>query len=117
MIDSTALRFSELAEALRGEPGVQLPAAEASGKKKFGADALKVDGKIFAMVSQDRFVVKLARRRVDALVAAGEGIRFDPGHGRVMKEWLSLEPGSGLDWLALAREALAYVGPSSAHTA
>jgi hypothetical protein len=54
-------------------------------------------------------VVKLPKARVDALVAAGEGRRFDPGHGRLMKEWLSLEPVSELEWLPLAREAMAFV--------
>src|ERR1700681_3036004 len=57
-------------------------------KKGFGSDALQVKGKIFAMLSSQRqFVVKLPRERVDALVAARRGSRFDPGHGRLMKEW------------------------------
>ena len=33
-----------------------------------------------------------------------------PGHGRLMKEWLAVSPKSKLDWLALAKEALAFVG-------
>src|SRR4051812_8860447 len=78
--------------------------------KGFGSGALKVGGRIFAMLAGGRLVVKLPRRRVDALVAAGGGERFDPGHGRVMKEWLSLAPGAEDDWLDLATEALAFVG-------
>jgi len=47
---------------------------------------------------------------VDALVAAGTGARFDPRHdGRLMKEWLSIDPASDLDWLALAQEAREFV--------
>jgi len=53
--------------------------------------------------------VKLPRARVDTLVAAKQGERFDPGHGRLMKEWVVVEPGAG-DWLALAKEARAFVG-------
>ena len=64
--------------------------------KGFGSTALKVNGKIFAMLTREHFVVKLPRQREDALVASGEGERFDRDHGRVMTEWLSLEPGSKL---------------------
>jgi hypothetical protein len=46
---------------------------------------------------------------VDALVASGDGERFDPGHGQLMKEWIAIEPTSEVEWLPLAREALAFV--------
>ena len=47
---------------------------------------------------------------MDELVASGDGERFDPRkNGRLMKEWLVLDPASQIDWLALAWEALAYV--------
>jgi hypothetical protein len=55
----------------------------------FASDGLKVDGRIFAMLVKDSVVVKLPRERVDALIAAGRAERFDPGHGRLMKEWAS----------------------------
>ena len=85
-------------------------AVGAGRKKGFGANALTVRGKIFALLSsRGHFVVKLPRDRVDALVAAGRGGRFDPGHGRLMKEWLDVAPGAQADWLALAREARAFV--------
>ncbi|HZP61349.1 MAG TPA: hypothetical protein VFB27_13590 [Opitutaceae bacterium] len=54
-------------------------------------------------------MMKLPRERVDALVAAGSGTRFGPGHGRVMKEWLTVDSGADVDRLALAEEALAFV--------
>jgi hypothetical protein len=47
---------------------------------------------------------------VEALIASGDGTRFDPGHGRHMKEWLAVAPTSEADWLPLAREAMAFVG-------
>jgi TfoX/Sxy family transcriptional regulator of competence genes len=109
MTESSEARFAALADALAGHPNVTHGAD--GTKKGFGASALKVDGKIFAMLTNGRLVVKLLRNRVDALAAAGEGERLDTGNGRVMKEWLSLRPASGLDWLALAREALEFVGP------
>ena len=89
------------------------PSDARTGRRTFGSGALKVDGRIFAMLSHDRLVVKLPRERVDALVQEGEGARFDPGHGRIMREWLSLDPSSGLDWRALAGEAMEFVGSKS----
>jgi hypothetical protein len=41
-------------------------------------------------------------------VAAGAGEYFDPGHGRLMKEWVAIA-GHGVPWIALAREAHAFV--------
>lgn len=101
-------RYAALVQVLRGMPDVTEP--EIGSTRAFGADALKVHGKIFAMLTHGRLVVKLPRVRVEALIAAGTGTRFDPGHGRLMKEWLSVAPDEGLDWLSLAREALEYVG-------
>ena len=70
---------------------------------------LNVDGKIFAMCVKGNLVVKLAKSRVDELVAGGAGRPFDPGHGRLMKEWISVAGGAGA-WIDLAREARAFVG-------
>ncbi len=78
--------------------------------KGFGASALKFNGKIFAMLAGGRLVVKLPKPRVAALVADGEGEQFDPRKdGRLMKEWLSLNPASPLDWQALAVEAREFI--------
>ena len=101
-------RYAELAAVFLGRPGVT---REGTG---FGSSALKVGGSIFAMLSsRGQFVVKLPRGRVDDLVATGDGVRYDPGHGRLMKEWLALEPGSSQDWVRLASEALEFVGSRS----
>jgi TfoX/Sxy family transcriptional regulator of competence genes len=78
-------------------------------RRAFGSTSLKTDGKIFAMLVKDRLVVKLDRRRVDELVEAGEGRRFDPGHGRLQKEWLDVDSVSDDVWLELATEAEAFV--------
>ncbi|HLI35408.1 MAG TPA: hypothetical protein VKW70_10210 [Terriglobia bacterium] len=73
--------------------------------KGFGSGALKVNGRIFAMISsKGEFVVKLPKERVDELVSAGQGRRFDPGHGRLMKEWFVADK-RGTDWVDLAKEA------------
>jgi len=56
------------------------------------------------MSSKGQFVVKLSEERVNALIAGGRGTRFDPGRGRLMKEWLVVTADHRL-WLPLAREA------------
>jgi len=78
--------------------------------KGFGSSGLKVNGKLFALMSsRGLFVAKLPRQRVEELARQGKGRPFDPGHGRLMKEWLELDGGEA-SWLALAREARAFVG-------
>ncbi len=105
-LSETQQEFSSIVAALEVEPGVSLGAKG----NKFGASTLQVNGKIFAMVtSKGSFVVKLPRQRVETLESTGTGQRFDPGHGRLMKEWLSLADGSTQQWLGLAREALQFV--------
>lgn len=100
-------RFATLVEKLLNSPGVTPP----SDGKRFGSSGLKVQDKIFAMLSGGRLVVKLPKARVDALVASGDGERFDPRkNGQLMKEWLVVGPASDVDWLALAREAMEFVG-------
>src|SRR5262249_24286321 len=64
--------------------------------------------KIFAMFGRKQFVAKLPKARVDALVKEGVGKNFDPGHGRLMKEWVVVAEG-GPDWLELAKEAYEFV--------
>jgi hypothetical protein len=78
--------------------------------KGFGSGALKVNGKIFAMISsKGEFVVKLSEERVSELVAAGKGSRFDPGRGRVMKEWMVVTSDHAF-WIPLAKEARKLLG-------
>ena len=102
-------RFAALVEVMLRRSDLTYGSAGTGPQKAFGSTSLKTNGKIFAMLVKGRLVVKLDRRRVDALVAAGEGERFDPGHGRVMKEWLAVESASDDEWLALATEAEAFV--------
>ena len=104
-------RFAKIVTSLKRSPKVSVGAS----KKGFGSAALCVGEKIFAMMSaKGGFVVKLPKERVDALVALGVGSRFEPARGRVMKEWLVVDPASEKNWLSLAREALKFVGASAA---
>lgn len=100
--------FDDLTRALTSRPGVRV----GSGRRGFGADALQVDGRIFAFVRRGQLVLKLPATRVAALIEAGAGDPFDAGKGRPMREWVAIRLGAGPDWLALAEEALAFVGGS-----
>jgi len=73
------------------------------------SSVLSVNGKIFAMFVRGKFVAKLPRHRVDDLVISGRGKHFDPGHGRLMKEWIALA-GEEPTWIELAKEAYRFVG-------
>lgn len=101
-------RFAAVVQALGARPRVTHSAA---ATRRFGSTALRVQDRIFAMVSSEgHFVVKLPKARVDALVGEGVGHRFDANPGRPMSEWLEVHSESGDDWLELAREALEFVG-------
>ena len=103
-------RFALIVGELLSNPGVTPPLDGPQAKKRFGSSELKVNNKIFAMLVRGRLVVKLPKLRVDALIASGDGERFDPRHdGRLMKEWITLEPASAEKWLPLAREAMEFV--------
>jgi hypothetical protein len=99
-------RYAAIVAALTEAPGV-----EHWTKKGFGQGGLKVGGKMFAaQLRSGDLLLKLPKPRVDWLTDAGDGERFDPGHGKAMKEWIVIRPESAVDWLDLAREALAFVG-------
>jgi len=76
--------------------------------KLMASHGLRINGKIFAMFSRERFVVKLPKQIVDDLVSSRKGERFDPGHGRLMKEWVVVREGKA-DWVDLARQAYQFV--------
>jgi hypothetical protein len=97
-------RFAAVVTALVGMRDVTR-----ESRQGFGSGALKVKGKIFAMMTpRAEFVVKIPKARVDTLVNDGIGERFEPGPGRVMREWLALERHPEL-WSNLAKEAYEFV--------
>ena len=97
-------RYENLIDDLVGTPGVSPP----PGGSGFGRGAVRFQKKIFGMFVRGRLVLKLPAGRVDELVGAGEGVRFDANKGTPMKEWFSLDPQSSLSWPPLAREALEF---------
>lgn len=98
---SAAQLFSEVKDHFSADFSIALG-------KMFGAEGLKIDGKVFAMHVKGNLIVKLPAQRVDELIALGVGVRFDPGHGRLMKEWIQIAPGKA-DWTDLSVEARSFV--------
>jgi len=102
-----ALAFGRVANALTKEPAVTFMEG-----KGFGSRALRVHGKIFAMLSsRGQYVVKLPAARVNALVSSGSGQHFDAGKGKPMKEWLAMSGREDV-WMMLAKEAYEFVSGS-----
>ena len=97
-----AERFGTVVAALSHEGDV-------TTSRMFGSDALKANGKVFAMNVKGRLVVKLGADRVQELLASGVAAPFEPGHGRVMREWVAVSDRADVDWLDLSREALLTV--------
>ena len=102
--DGLQARYEDLIDELVGIDGVTPP----RGGSGFGRGGVRFQNKIFVMFVRGRLVLKLPAVRVSELAGAGEGVPFDANKGIPMKEWLSLDPGSGLDWLPLAHEALEF---------
>jgi hypothetical protein len=60
---------------------------------------------MFSFSSKDNLILKLPEKRVDELVSSGEGTRYDPGRGKIQKEWLAVKPTRSTS-LRLAKEAM-----------
>ena len=103
-LDYTEL-FAALCAEYSGVTGVTVP----DGGRGFGSAALKINNKIFAMLADDRLVVKLPRARVAELIETGHAQPFDAGKGKPMREWVVLT-GDETECRALVVEAQAFVG-------
>ena len=87
----------------------------------FNSDGLKAraNGKFFATVSREQLLVKLPAERVAGLVASGAGQPFRSG-GRLMREWVLLQPADEAACAAYVDEARAFaratITPSARRT-
>ena len=100
--------FARLAARFAGREDTELP-APGGRRGRFGADALKVRGRIFALSSRGQLVVKLPEARARELISQGVGLPFTAGRGVPMRAWVAVpgqDPGLGE---RLAEEAFTYV--------
>ena len=82
---------------------------EVEQARMFGTSGLSVGRKTFAMLHRGALVVKLDPARCKGLVEGRIATFFDPGHGRLMKAWVSIGTEHAKLWTSLADEARAYV--------
>ena len=108
MSSEAEARWAALVETMLAAGEATYGAGEGA-RRAFGATSLKTNGTIFAMLVTGRLVVKLPAARVQELAAAGEGTAFDPGHGRIQREWLDVATNDADRWLELATESEAFV--------
>jgi hypothetical protein len=100
-----AALFESLCEEYVAVSGVTVP----EGGSGFGSNAIKINKSIFAMLVNDRLVVKLPAARVTELISSGDGVPFDAGKGKPMKEWVGLT-GDDDACRELVNEAVVFVG-------
>jgi len=75
-----------------------------------GAQGLKVGKKMIAMFSKGDLLLKLPPSRVEELVAAGRGLPYDPGTGKVLANYVVIPASKKRSWIALCQEAAAAAG-------
>ena len=97
--------FESLCDEYASMSGVAVP----TGGSGFGSNAIKINKSIFAMLVDDRIVVKLPAARVTQLISADDGVPFDAGKGKPMKEWIGLTVDDQAS-RKLVAEAMAFVG-------
>ncbi|HEX9037653.1 MAG TPA: hypothetical protein VF808_11760 [Ktedonobacterales bacterium] len=102
MADQSVTYESVVAEMIATSP--------ATASKMFGMPCLKINGKAFAGMTEGAMVFKLAGESHGAALKLTGAHLFDPMGGRPMKEWVVVPPAHSARWLALARDAMGYVG-------
>lgn len=68
-------------------------------------ESLKTKKKMFVMFSKGNYVVKLPQKRVKELTTADDGQPYDPGNGKIMKEWVIIPLKFADKWIDYALEA------------
>lgn len=78
-----------------------------------GYPCLRIDGGFFASCDRKNgdLIVKLSKKRVDALIEDGRGSSFAPA-GKRFREWVSISSELETSWDALLGEALEFVTSS-----
>jgi len=102
---SRAALFESLCDEYAGRSGVSVP----DGGTGFGSNAIKINKSIFVMLVNSQLVVKLPAARVAELISTGDGVPFDAGKGRPMKEWVELTVDDDA-CRRLVAAAMAFVG-------
>lgn len=70
-----------------------------------GAQGMKVGAKMFAMFYKGDLVLSFPPPRVKELIESGEGLPFDPGTGKPMKNRVLIPATKTDSWITLAEES------------
>jgi hypothetical protein len=108
---SQAALFESLCDEYADKSGVSVP----DGGTGFGSNAIKINKSIFAMLVNSQLVVKLPAARVAELISTGDGVPFDAGKGKPMKEWVELTADDEDACRRLVAEAMAFVSRRLRH--
>ncbi len=71
-----------------------------------GAQGIKAGKKMIVMYYKGDLLLTLPPARVEALIAAGRGLSFDPGTGKILKNRLLVPASKKRSWLKLCSEAV-----------
>lgn len=77
-----------------------------SGK---GAQGIKYNKKMFIMFYKGDLVIKLPPERIKQLINSEEGLPFDPGTGKPMKDRVLISRSKKNLWISLSEESKKYV--------
>ena len=73
-----------------------------SGK---GAQGIKFNKKMFIMFYKGELVIKLSPKRIKQLFDSGDGLPFDPGTGKPMKDRVKISRSKKNLWIGLSEES------------
>jgi hypothetical protein len=71
-------------------------------------EALKIKRKMFVFLNKENITVKLPKERVTELLESGEGLPYDPGNGKIMKEWVTIPLKDSSKWIAYVKEGMKF---------
>jgi len=70
-----------------------------------GAQGIKREGKLFVMFMKGDLIVKLPEHRVNEIIDIGDGVSFDPGTGKPMKNRVLIPARKRDMWIKYSIEA------------
>ncbi len=74
-----------------------------------GAQGIKYNNKMFIMFYKGDLVIKLSPERIQQLIETGDGLPFDPGTGKPMKDRVLILSAKKELWISLCEESKEYV--------
>jgi hypothetical protein len=74
-----------------------------------GAQGMKIGKKMFAFFTKGHIMLKLSQERVTELIDSGEGLSYDPGTGKTMKNMVIIPVSNKKSWIKYCEESLNYM--------